>query len=83
MGLGYCPGSSSVVSTFRLNPEKIAEQLLKTSLHELGHTQGLEHCETDNCFMRDAEGRNITDQLHQFCTHCSSKLKKYGWTTIE
>lgn len=80
MGLGFRPGPSCVVSTFRLSSSKKSEQLFKVAIHELGHTQGLDHCPIEDCFMRDAEGRNITDQLTGFCESCSRFLRKKGWT---
>ena len=80
MGLGFTPGPSCVVSTFRLSPSKKSQQLFKVAIHELGHTQGLDHCPSENCFMRDAGGRNITDQLTGFCESCSRFLRYKGWT---
>ncbi len=79
IGLGYKPGSACVVSTFRLNKTKLNEQLLKVCLHELGHTRGLRHCEVRNCYMRDAEGHNTTDEEHEFCPSCRKKLEAKGW----
>lgn len=56
-GLGFRPGASCVVSTFRLNHSKsnISEsRLKKVVMHELGHNLGLPHCPNKNCFMQDA-----------------------------
>lgn len=80
MGLGYQPGSSCVVSTFRLNKKNLQEQFFKVSIHELGHTAGLPHCKVLNCFMRDAEGRNHLEEETDFCTTCKSHLLSKGWT---
>lgn len=74
MGLGARPGNACVISTFRLKKAKQQEQLLKLCLHELGHTIGLAHCTRSDCYMRDAEGHNIFDNLHGFCTDCKKKL---------
>lgn len=79
MGLGFRPGNACVVSTFRLSRSNRSEQLFKVAIHELGHTQGLDHCTVESCFMRDAEGRNITDQLTDFCKQCEKTLLKKGW----
>lgn len=79
MGLGYCPGNTCVASTFRLNKEKAAIQLFKVAIHELGHTQGLAHCKIKYCFMRDAEGKNPTDEETDFCLNCKKFLLKKGW----
>lgn len=79
MGLGFQPGNACVVSTFRLNKNKLSEQLYKLSLHELAHTQGLPHCNNPTCLMRDAEGGNHLDEETGFCSICTAFLKKKGW----
>ena len=79
MGLGYRPGKACVASNFRLNKEKIDEQLFKIAIHELGHTQGLEHCPEKTCFMRSAEGKNPTDEETDFCLKCKTFLKNKNW----
>lgn len=79
MGLGYQPGRSCVVSTFRLSKDNLHSQLFKLSIHELGHTQGLAHCRVKTCFMRDAEGKNHTDEENDFCFKCKKYLLKRGW----
>lgn len=80
IGLGYQPGSACIVSTYRLSKTERKVQLFKVAIHELGHTQGLAHCAEKFCYMRDAEGRNPTNEETQFCTSCSIKLKEKGWT---
>jgi archaemetzincin len=79
MGLGYCPGNSCVVSTFRLAKTNISEQFFKLAIHELGHTQGLPHCSNKICFMRDANGKNVFNEEKDFCPSCKSFLKNKGW----
>lgn len=79
MGLGYCPGNACVASTFRLSKKDVPEQLFKTAIHELGHTQGLPHCPNKTCFMRDAEGKNRTNEEKEFCSKCKSHLISKGW----
>lgn len=79
MGLGYRPGNSCVVSSFRINKKKRAEQLYKVVLHELGHTEGLDHCPEKTCLMRDAEGGNPLDEEKDFCERCKAHLKRKGW----
>lgn len=74
IGLGQCPGNACVVSTFRLSKHNTEEQLYKICLHELGHTRGLPHCPEKYCYMRDAEGHNVSDELKRFCDKCASKL---------
>jgi archaemetzincin len=79
MGLGFCPGRACVVSTFRLSPQYRRAQLFKVSMHELGHTQGLQHCKVKTCLMRDADGRNSINEEKEFCIQCRSVLSKKGW----
>lgn len=79
MGLAYRPGRACVASTFRLAQKRVASQFYKVSIHELGHTQGLPHCPEANCFMRDAEGGNPTDEEHHFCVQCRDHLRSRGW----
>ena len=79
MGLGFEPGNACVVSTYRLSRNNLLNQLDKLTLHELGHTQGLPHCNKKECFMRDAEGGNYFDEETSFCQSCKSFLKSKGW----
>lgn len=79
MGLSYCSGNSCVVSTFRLAKTTLSEQFYKLAIHELGHTQGLPHCNNQTCFMREAGGKNVFNQLKEFCPSCKSFLKSKGW----
>jgi len=80
-GLGFCPGKSCVVSTFRyqknVDENIFHERFIKICLHELGHNMGLPHCNTSKCFMQDAKGKISTvDQTKiQLCTSCKNKLR--------
>ena len=77
-GLGYRPGKSCIASTFRLKGNK-SEKLFKVAIHELGHTQGLPHCPTSNCYMRNANGKDILDFETEFCPNCKKVLVSKGW----
>jgi len=79
MGLGDQPGNACVLSTYRLSKTNLLSQLNKLALHELGHTQGLPHCDNQKCFMRDAEAGNHFDEETDFCDSCKSFLKRKGW----
>jgi archaemetzincin len=81
-GLGYRPGTTSVVSTFRLKKKvtkaKFLERLKKVTLHEIGHNLGLEHCTNDkNCMMTSASGtvKQVDIEKIWFCSKCWSLIK--------
>ncbi len=78
MGFGYRPGRSCIVSSFRLKKNN-SEQFYKVVIHELGHTEGLQHCKVKSCFMRDAEGGNPLDKEKEFCASCRTFLIDKGW----
>ena len=62
-GLGYRPGPSCVVSTFRIqanDKKKYISRLKKISIHEIGHNLGLRHCPSKHCVMQDAAESIIT-----------------------
>jgi archaemetzincin len=80
MGLGYRPGPSCIVSTYRLktpNQKLFIERFLKVSLHELGHNFGIPHCETQGCVMQDAAETIATVDKVGFtlCNKCN-KIKE-------
>jgi archaemetzincin len=79
MGLGLAPGNAAVVSTYRLNHERLLSQLSKVTAHEIGHMFGLQHCMRDTCYMRAAEGKNHLDELRSFCPDCHKKTRAKGW----
>jgi len=79
MGLAHSPGNVCVVSTYRLDKNKLTEQLYKVSIHELGHTQGLSHCPVKSCYMRDASSGNPLDEEKEFCPSCEKVMENKGW----
>jgi len=79
MGLGYRPGKSCVVSTFRIktpNPQLLKERLAKVALHEIGHNVGLPHCTTKDCFMHDGEAsiKQVDSEKLDLCNNCKKKI---------
>lgn len=82
MGLGYRPGNACVISSHRLSKNNKTEQFYKVALHELGHTQGLPHCENKTCLMRDAEGGNPLNEEKEFCLSCKNYLKAKNWKVL-
>lgn len=86
-GLGFMPGKSCVISTFRLkrnmkSEEHFQERVIKVVLHELGHNIGLDHCPTPKCMMQDAEGtiRSVDEEKIEVCTFCKAKIQKFRET---
>jgi archaemetzincin len=82
-GLGYAPGPSAVVSSFRLkrkakNRAHVRFRVGNVALHEVGHTFGLQHCTEDRCPMQDAEGSiKNTDPSHGFLgPQCQAELEE-------
>ena len=78
-GLGYKPGVSCVISTYRLNNVKsdlFISRVQKIAVHEIGHNMGLDHCETEKCVMQDAVETITTVDTEGFelCEKCHRKL---------
>ncbi len=78
-GLGFRPGPSCVVSTFRFKnrePSKFISRLKKISVHEIGHNLGLTHCPDKNCVMTDAAEsiRTIDQVVLGLCEKCTKSL---------
>jgi archaemetzincin len=82
-GVACLSGRPGVVSTFRLGASAapvsvpvLCARLEKVVVHELGHTFGLLHCESEGCVMRDAEGsiRPVDACTGKLCPACASRL---------
>lgn len=76
-GLGFRPGNTCVVSTFRFRGKNVSERLKKVSIHEVGHNLGLNHCTNGKCLMHDGTGglRQVDQEKVWFCNDCKNKLK--------
>jgi archaemetzincin len=74
----------AVVSAHRLrqefygmpsDTELLHERLLKESLHELGHTYGLRHCQDYSCVMSSSNGVERIDlKGADFCPNCAKLI---------
>lgn len=80
-GLGYVPGPSCIISTYRLkkgvSKEKLMERLRKVVKHEFGHNLGLNHCPDKNCLMTDGVEsiKTVDHEKEELCTKCWNLIK--------
>jgi len=81
-------GPCAVVSIFRLRQEfyglerddgLLRQRLLKESIHELGHTLDLRHCQDYRCVMASSHAVEWIDLREStFCASCQSLLESSG-----
>ncbi len=79
-------GNAAVVSYHRLRQEfyglpadekNLRDRLLKESVHELGHTLTLPHCDDYECVMAPSHAVEWIDlKTHRFCPMCSTNVAK-------
>ena len=79
-GEAYAPGRAALVSLWRLKPQFYGEnavsdvfvlRVLKESVHELGHTLGLQHCHRSLCVMHFSNSIFDTDKKQSLlCDQC-------------
>jgi len=78
-------GRGAVVSFFMLRPEVygdppnmelLSERVVKTVIHEIGHTLGLGHCSNPRCVMKFSNHVGETDfKTKRFCLACRKKIE--------
>jgi archaemetzincin len=71
-GLGRLNNKPCVISTNRFKTNYY-DRLSKVTIHEIGHTLGLEHCNYDkNCLMNDAKGKGgkVDSEKKWMCENC-------------
>lgn len=85
-GFGYADMTHlfAIVSIYRLQrgATKLVfrERLVKESLHELGHTYGLDHCSKSSCPMSlSASVMEIDAKTTEFCPRCKAMLSDSGY----
>lgn len=74
-GLADTPGTTAVVSIYRLraggDTRLLRERTLKEAVHELGHTSGLPHCPDARCVMHFSNCLEDTDRKGAaLCRRC-------------
>jgi archaemetzincin len=58
----------------------LRDRLVKESLHELGHTYGLDHCNTSSCPMSKSPSiLEIDAKSKHFCSRCEKMLLDSGY----
>lgn len=78
-GLGYMPGPSCIVSTYRLktaDKKLFYNRIKKVVVHELGHNLGLDHCSDKHCVMTDAVEKisTVDNEAMELCGKCRNKI---------
>jgi len=77
IGLSLLGTKSCVVSNKRMKTNYYGK-LEKVSIHEIGHSLGIPHCESHSkCLMNDAKGKGskIDKELLWMCNDCKRKIK--------
>lgn len=84
-GQAQLDGPGAVVSTFRLgnefyglpsDPALLGERTAKETVHELGHTFGLVHCQDYSCVMHASTYVDEVDlKQAEFCAACRGELR--------
>jgi len=75
-GLGRLNNKPCVISTNRFKTNYY-DRLSKVTIHEVGHTLGLAHCDYDpKCLMNDAKGKasKVDSEEKIMCNQCKNKL---------
>lgn len=85
-GEAQMPGPGAVVSACRLRQEfyslppdqgLLQQRLLKESIHEIGHTCGLTHCDNYQCAMASSHAVEWIDlKESSFCPECAARFAK-------
>ena len=80
-------GKAAIISLFRPrgdadgtmpSQQVLMRRLIMLSLHELGHTFGLEHCRESNCLMKFSSNLEKLDQRPlTLCDYCQIMLNDY------
>ncbi len=77
LGLSLLGKKSCIVSNKRMKSNHY-NKLEKVSIHEIGHSLGIPHCETNyDCLMNDAKGKGSkVDKVKLWiCDDCKNKIK--------
>lgn len=76
LGFGAINGQSCIISTKNMITNH-QDRLSKVTIHEVGHTLGLSHCDSDpKCLMNDAKGKasKVDSEDKVMCQQCRLKI---------
>ena len=76
LGFGVINGQSCIISTKNMITNH-QDRLSKVTIHEVGHTLGLSHCDFDpKCLMNDAKGKasKVDSEDKVMCEQCRLKI---------
>ena len=80
MGLAAISGHVCVVSSYQLSKNVMDDQLFRLSMHEIGHTEGLQHCKRyRSCYMYRGLRRTNFWGKADFCPGCKLYMVLKGW----
>jgi archaemetzincin len=84
-GQAYLKGRTGIASSYRLSNERygikpdellLTERFVKEVIHELGHTFGLIHCQSQTCVMRSSTYvEDIDQKSSHLCKSCRDFLQ--------
>jgi archaemetzincin len=78
-GQAEISGKAAVISLARLRGEKklFYSRIVKEAVHELGHTFGLRHCDSEICVMKFSNCLAETDLKGEtYCEFCQERLEE-------
>jgi len=86
-GQAELPGDVALISVHRLNPtfyrkapdkKLLMERTVKESVHEVGHTLGLQHCDNEKCVMSFSNTIFDVDRKNKnLCDKCKNKIERF------
>lgn len=69
--------SISIVSTYGINKKHFSEVGVGISLHEIGHSFGLDHCRVKECLMKTpCKPKNFYEGTYMFCREHQLKVEE-------
>jgi predicted Zn-dependent protease len=68
----------SIVSTYSINKRHLSKAGVGISLHEIGHSLGLKHCNVKGCLMKaPCKPRNFYGGVYRLCEEHELQIKAF------